>query len=171
MGRGCLLPILAQTTEINTFRLAKPQYCIFTGQQWKQINSYLTFNGNCREAMNFYKDCLGGELALQTIGESPMAAHMPSVLKDNILHATLTNGNTVLMASDMVSEKGLVNGNNVSLVLDCNSVDEIKNYYSKLVVGGNADHPLEETFWGATFGDLTDKYGNHWLLNFTKPQE
>lgn len=45
-----------------------------------QINSYLTFNGNCREAMNFYKDCLGGELILQTIGESPLAYKMPQLM-------------------------------------------------------------------------------------------
>ncbi len=137
----------------------------------KQINAYLTFNGNCREAMNFYKECIGGELLLQTIGESPMAAHMPAVLKDNILHATLTNGSKVLMGSDMVNDKGLVKGNNVSMVLDCMSIEEVRDYYDKLVKGGTADHPLEETFWGATFGDLTDKYGNHWLLNFTKEKQ
>lgn len=136
----------------------------------KSINSYLTFNGNCREAMNFYKECLGGDLHLQTIGESPMAAHMPPVMKDNIMHATLTIGSVVLMASDMVSDNGLTKGNNVSMVLDCNSADEVNTYYARLVAGGNADHALEETFWGATFGDLTDKYGNHWLLNYTKNQ-
>jgi PhnB protein len=47
-----------------------------------QINSYLTFNGNCREAMNFYKDCLGGELNLQTIAESPLADKMPAQMKE-----------------------------------------------------------------------------------------
>lgn len=136
----------------------------------KHISAYLTFKGNCREAMNFYKDCLGGELMIQTIGESPMAAQMPPVMKDNVLHATLTNGSNVLMASDMVGEKGLVVGNNVSMVLDCNSSEEIHDYYAGLSAGGSADHPLEETFWGATFGDLTDRYGNRWLLNFTKTQ-
>ncbi len=133
-----------------------------------QINSYLTFGGNCREAMNFYTDCLGGELTLQTIGESPLADKMPAQMKDCILHATLTKGNVVLMGSDMVSDKGLLKGNAVSLAINCSSDEEIKIFYEKLSAGGNKDHALEETFWGATFGDLTDKYGNHWLLNYEK---
>jgi PhnB protein len=137
-----------------------------------QINAYLTFNGNCLEAMTFYKECLGGELSLQTIGESPMADKMPPQMKQSILHSTLIkDGSILLMASDMVSEKGLIKGNSVSLILDCSSEKEIKNCYEKLASGGRPDHPLENTFWGALFGDLTDKFGNHWLLNFTKDQK
>jgi len=81
------------------------------------INAYLTFGGNCREAMSFYKDVLGGELQLQTIGDSPMADKMPQGMKDYILHAQLTNGTLLLMGSDMVSEQGLQKGNAVSLML------------------------------------------------------
>jgi len=133
-----------------------------------QINSYLTFNGNCREAMGFYKDCIGGELTLQTIGDSPIADKMPQQMKDGILHATLIKGPLVLMGSDMVAEQGLLKGNSVSLMLNCSSEDEINDYYSKLADGGEATHPLEDSFWGALFGDLVDKYGNHWLLHFDK---
>ena len=133
-----------------------------------QLNPYLNFNGNCREAMNFYKDCLGGELTLQTIGESPLADKMPPQMKECILHASLVKDSLVLMGSDMVGEKGLIKGNNVSLAINCSSDEEIQNFYEKLSAGGNKDHVLEESFWGATFGDLTDKYGNHWLLNFEK---
>ena len=136
-----------------------------------QINGYLTFNGNCREAMAFYKECLGGELYLQTIGESPMAGKMPPQMKECILHSTLTKGAMILMGSDMVGGKGLVRGNGVSLSLDCSSEKEIKTFYANLSAGGEATHPLEDTFWGALFGDLTDKYGNHWLLNFDKNQK
>ena len=131
-----------------------------------QINSYLTFNGNCREAMTFYKECLGGELVLQTIGESPMADKMPPQMKKSVLHSTLTKGNLILMGSDMVDEQGLVKGNTVSLMLNCSSEEEIKKCYKNLSKGGEATHPLENTFWGALFGDLTDKYGNHWLLHY-----
>jgi PhnB protein len=134
------------------------------------IHSYLTFNGNCREAMAFYKECLGGELAFQTIGESPLSEKMPKKMKDCILHSTLTKGSLVLMASDMVPSSGLVKGNSVSLMLNCSSKKEIKKCYEKLSSGGTADHPLENTFWGALFGDLTDKFGNHWLLNYDKNQ-
>jgi PhnB protein len=132
------------------------------------INSYLTFSGNCREAMEFYKECLGGELSFQTIGESPMADKMPKQMKDCILHSTLIKGNLLLMASDMVNEKGHIRGNAVSLCLNCSSEDEIKTSYANLSKNGEATLPLETTFWGATFGDLTDKYGNHWLLNYDK---
>jgi PhnB protein len=134
------------------------------------INAYLTFGGNCREAMSFYKDVLGGELKLQTIGESPMADKMPPDMKDYILHAQLSNGSLMLMGSDMVSELGLHKGNAVSLMLACESEAVIKDCYKKLSEEGQASHPLEDTFWGALFGDLTDKYGNHWLLNFDKNQ-
>ena len=136
-----------------------------------QINSYLTFNGNCRQAMSFYKDCLGGDLFFQTIGESPLSDKMPEQMKDCILHSTLTNGNLIIMASDMVSENGLVKGNAVSLMLNCSSENEIRNYYENLSDGGKQTHPLEISFWGALFGDLTDKYGNNWLLHFDKNQQ
>jgi PhnB protein len=133
-----------------------------------RINSYLTFSGNCREAMTFYKECLGGELMLQTVGSSPLAEQMPPKMKDCILHATLTNGNLILMGSDMVSNAGLIKGNAVSLSLTCCSEKEIRDCYEKLSAGGQATHPLETTFWGALFGGLTDKFGNNWLLMFDK---
>jgi PhnB protein len=53
-------------------------------------------------------------------------------------------------------------------MLDCNSELEIQTFYKNLLVEGHSNHPLEDTFWGAIFGDLTDKYGNHWLLNYTR---
>ena len=131
-----------------------------------KLNSYLTFNGNCREAMNFYKHCLGGELSFQTIGESPLSGKMPASMKESIVHAALIRDRIVIMASDMVWEKGLIRGNAVSLMLDCSSEEEIRDCYEKLAEGGQATHPLHISFWGALFGDLTDKYGNQWLLHF-----
>jgi PhnB protein len=132
------------------------------------IHAYLTFNGNCREAMQFYQTCLGGELQLQTIGESPLSDKMPAQMKNSILHATLTKQNMVLMGSDMVSEKGLIKGNSVSLMYNCASEEEINRLYKKLGDGGRFDHPIELSFWGALFGDLTDQFGNHWLLHYQK---
>ena len=130
------------------------------------INSYLTFNGNCREAMSFYQECLGGELFFQPVSESPLAGKMPPQMKESILHSTLTKGDLVLMGSDMVGEFGLLKGNAVSLLLNCSSEKEVREYYSKLSEGGQATHPPEISFWGALFGDLTDRFGNHWLLHF-----
>lgn len=134
----------------------------------KNILSYLTFNGNCKEAMHFYKECLGGELYFQTVGESPASAQMPKTMKDCILHSSLTNGNVVIMATDMAPQNEFIKGNNLSLMIDCESESEIKKLYGALSAGGRSAHPLQDTFWGAIFGGLTDKYGNHWLLNYTR---
>ncbi len=128
------------------------------------ISTYLTFNGDCREAMTFYRDALGGEIMFQTIGESPLSGQMSAQMKDCILHSTLTKGSLTLMASDMVGEQGLMKGNAVSLMLRGESEEEIRTFYTNLSLGGEATHPLEITFWGALFGGLTDKFGNHWLL-------
>ncbi len=136
-----------------------------------RIHSYLTFNGNCRTAMNFYKECLGGELIFQTIGESPLSERMPDRMKDCILHSTLTKEFLVLMGTDIVNESGLIIGNSVSLVLDCSNEEEIRNCYHKLSAGGRAVHGLKNTFWGALFGELTDKYGYRWLLNYDKDRQ
>lgn len=135
-----------------------------------QINAYLTFSGNCREAMTYYSVCLGGELFFQTVGESPLSDKMPPAMKDCILHSALTKGPLLLMGTDCVPEPGLIKGNSVSLSLNCSSEEEIRGYYAKLSSGGTATHPLEDTFWGALFGDLTDRFGNHWILNYTKDQ-
>src|SRR3989338_7364674 len=131
------------------------------------IHAYLPFHGNCREAMTFYQSCLGGDLTFQTVGESPLSVKMPKPMKDYIVHATLRKEALVLQGSDMVPPSGLVKGNAVSLSLECSSEEEIKKVYDQLSTEGKADHPLEYTFWGALFGGLTDKYGNHWLINYS----
>lgn len=133
-----------------------------------KINAYLTFNGNCREAMNFYQECLGGELYFLKVGESPMSDKMPTKMKDCILHSTLRNDTIVLQGSDMTPDAGLIKGNNVSLMLVCSSEEEIKTFYAKLSVGGQVTQPLDNTFWGALFGTLNDQFGNHWIFNFDK---
>src|SRR5258708_13486138 len=95
-----------------------------------QINSYLTFNGNCREAMTFYRECLGGELTLQTIGESPLADKMPPQIKQSVLHSTLTKGPLQIMASHMGGEHGLGKGKSVSLMLDASTKAESTTFYA-----------------------------------------
>lgn len=118
--------------------------------------------------MTFYKECLGGILTLQTIGESPLAGKMPATMKNYILQAILKNDTLILMASDMVADNGLKKGNSISLMLHCQSEREIYDCYAKLSENGVQTYPIAKTNWGAYTGNLTDKYGNHWLLNFTK---
>lgn len=136
-----------------------------------RINPYLTFNGNCREAMTFYADCLGGELIFQTVGETPMAEQMPAKMKNCILHSTLTREELVLMGTDMVQNNGLIRGNAMSMELDCSSEEELRTCYARLSEGGEVTCAPQVTFWGALFGTLTDKYGNHWMLHYTFPDD
>ena len=107
---------------------------------------------------------------MQTMGESPLAASLPESMREAIVHSTLVKEGFVLMGSDMVADEGLKKGNSVSLMLDCDSVAEIRELYNKLSAGGLARHPVHTSFFGALFGDLTDKYGNQWLLHFKEKQ-
>lgn len=133
-----------------------------------QINAYLGFSGKCREAMTFYKDCLGGDLELMTVEGSPLADQMPADAGQTILHSCLTNGDLVLMATDMGQQGTGATGNNVSLMLNCSSEEEIQTLFSRLSSGGEVTHPLGDAFWGATFGHLTDKFGMNWMLHYDK---
>jgi len=118
--------------------------------------------------MTFYQDCLGGELTFETIGESVIVDKMPNIMERSIMHAVLAKDDLVIMATDMVEERGLIKGNSISMMLNCNSEEEAQSFYRKLSAGGKASHPLQETFWGALFGDLTDRFGNNWLINYDK---
>lgn len=132
---------------------------------------YLGFNGKCREAMNFYKKCLGGgELNLQTVGESPVANQMPAGFdKDQILHSPLVKDGITIMGSDMTRSKP-VNGNTLGICVNCSSAEEIQSIFTKLSENGSVDDPLKEQFWGDTFGAVTDKYGKPRMFNYSKNQ-
>lgn len=132
-----------------------------------RINAYLTFNGNCEEAMYFYRDCLGGELRLQTVEESPMAWQWPAETQKNVLYACLVKNDLVLLGSDIGSES-LIKGNSVSLALMCRDTEEIERFFINLSEGGKITHPLHR-FHDGTIGALTDKYGTNWLLQLPEP--
>ena len=133
-----------------------------------RLNPYLSFDNNCREAMNFYKDCLEGELVIQTVRESPaMAAMMPANMNDRVLHSTLRSGEILIMASDLHPET-LVEGNTVHLFIQCETESELNSFFTKLSAGGKIDEPLTDMPWGGRYGSLTDKFGKHWAFNFQK---
>jgi PhnB protein len=131
-----------------------------------QLNPYLTFNGNCREAMNFYKDCLGGELNFIIVGESPVADQVPPGMKDAILHSSLKTGDLEIMATDMARES-LTDGNTVHLCLVCKSEKEITELFEKLSAGGKVTTAVNEMFFGL-IGELTDRYRKNWVLTLDK---
>jgi len=126
-----------------------------------QLIPYLTFNGNCREAMTFYKECLGGELKIQTVGESPAAAQIPKEWHDHIMHAVLRKDDIVLIASEMPQINPII-GNAITLTIACKSAVELETYFSKLSANGKIGHPLAKQYFG-TIGDFVDKFGFRWM--------
>jgi PhnB protein len=133
------------------------------------ISVYLTFDGNCKEAMNFYKEAMGAELTMQTVGESPMADKMPAEKHDKIMHSSLLkDGTLLLMASDMMMNGEVVQGNTVNLCVNTDTEENVKTMFAKLSEGGEVTHPLKEEFWGALYGDFKDKFGIRWMFNFDK---
>jgi PhnB protein len=136
-----------------------------------QINAYVGFNGECSKAMEFYRECIGGELIFQTVGESPIANQCPEAMKGHVLHSSLTKGPLLLMATDMVGPDGFIKGNNVALSLNCSSEEEINTFYSKLSAGGKILESLKPSFWGSLFGCFIDKFGINWMLNYDMNQK
>ena len=128
-----------------------------------QLNPYLRFNGNCREAMTFYQSCFGGQLNIQTVGETPAAGQMPPDLQDKVMHSVLAKDGFMLMASDMTGPAGVKNGDAISLAIMGSNKAEIEPIFAKLSAGGNVLHPLTEEYFG-TFGDLVDKFGIGWMF-------
>jgi PhnB protein len=135
-----------------------------------QMHPYLQFNGNAREAFTFYHECFGGELNIQTVGESPMAQHMPPESHDSVMHATLITADFTIMGSDMMGPDAIF-GNALSLALACTSKPEIEELFAKLSAGGTVGTSLREEFFG-TYGDLVDKYSIKWMLQMDpQPKE
>jgi PhnB protein len=133
------------------------------------IHTYLTFDGNCRQAMTFYSKCLGGELLLMPFADMP--GETPEELKDKIMHAKVCKGPHVLMASDSDPRTSVQPGNNFSICIQCESLEEIERLYSALGEKGTQLSPLQDTFWGARFGLLTDQFGIQWMFNFEIPKK
>lgn len=134
----------------------------------KEIVPYLNFDGNCREAMTFYKKCLAAELYLLPFSEAPFDS--PPDAKDKIMHASLTKERTLLMASDTMPGMNVQQGNNFSLNITCESLPEIESLFAALGEKGEVTMPLQETFWAARFGVLKDQFGISWIFNFEKPK-
>ncbi len=133
------------------------------------LSPYLTFNGNCRDAMTFYQACLGGKLTMQTFGEAPMPSAPED--KEKIMHAMLENDALSFMASDSMPGQPVTMGTNVSLSLVGTDETLLRGFFAKLSEGGNVTMPLDKQFWGDVFGMCTDKFGIHWMVNIAEKTE
>ena len=141
------------------------------------VNVYLTFEGNCEEAFNFYKDVFGGEFSfIGRFKDMPLqegSQSMSEHLLEQIMHISLPiSEETALFGSDAGGEwaKGLITGRNLSISVSNKDVKEIKRIYNELSAGGKILMPLKKTFWQSWFGMFTDKFGINWMVNCELPE-
>lgn len=113
----------------------------------------------------FYKEALGGELTLETAADSPIGNRMPAEAQDLVLHATLTFGSALLMASDSRQTQDVVVGTNNCIHIMTTDLVEAEGTFNKLAEGGKVLLPFARQFWGAMYGKLTDKFGVIWMVN------
>lgn len=133
------------------------------------INSYLNFNGNAEEAFNMYQRVVGGEIKMiMRYKDTPEKDKVAAADLDKIMHIALTlEQGRILMATDALESMGrpLKMGNNFSLSLSAASKEEADKLYTGLSEQGESTMPMQNTFWGAYFGMLTDKFGIQWLID------
>lgn len=137
------------------------------------INIYLTFDGNCKIAFDYYQSIFGGEFASSsTFGEMPPQEGMPPIseeMKDKIMHVSLPlSKETLLMGSDTGGEWGppFQAGNNFSISVRVDSKEKANEFFASLSEGGKVTMPIGDTFWGDYFGSCTDKFGVNWMVAF-----
>lgn len=134
-----------------------------------KLHPYLSFNGQCKTAFEFYEKCLGGQIGgMMTYGESPMAAEAPPDWQDKIIHAYLKVGEQELMGADMMpGHYGTPQG--FSVLLNVDSPEQAQQLFAALSENGQVQMPLEPTFWSQQFGMVTDRFGTPWMINCDLP--
>lgn len=130
-------------------------------------NIYLTFDGNCREAMTFYGKCLGAEPDFRTFSSGPPeVVAMAKAVPDRILHTELHSGPVVLMASDTMPGMPFLAGSNFSISISCDSLAEMERLFAVLSENGHVTMAMHDAFWGGRFGMLLDQFGISWMLSY-----
>lgn len=134
-----------------------------------RLNPYLTFNGQCEAALEYYAKGLGGRIdMMMKYGESPMASHVSPQWAEKILHATFSLGEQTLGAAD-VPPDGYRKPQGFSVTLNIDSPAEADRVFAMLAEKGTVEMPIQETFWALRFGMLTDQFGIPWMINCGKP--
>lgn len=130
-----------------------------------QLNPYLTFDGNCEEAINFYQSILGGETDFKRFSDGPADMPIDEGQNNKIMHVLFTFNGCTLMASDSGGHYPVHQGNNVHLSLYFPNKEKAAAAFEKFSEGGMVTAPFKEVFWGGSFGSVTDKFGISWLFN------
>ena len=129
-----------------------------------RLNPYIGFQGEARQAMEFYRSVFGGELTISTYGESGMTDD--AAQQDKVMHAQLDAGpDLLLMASDAPPGMPVDTGSRISVSLSGDDEATLRRYWDGLVEGGSVTMPLERAPWGDSFGMCADRYGINWMVN------
>ncbi len=130
-----------------------------------KFNPYLHFQGNAEEALNFYATALNGTiLSVKRYGDSPMPSDED--YKQKIIHSRLTFDGNMIMISDTFKGKTVSTEGNIQLSVEVENEGEIDTVFNNMAEGGTVTMPLQDTFWGARFGMLKDKFGVNWMFNY-----
>ncbi|HQT91509.1 MAG TPA: VOC family protein [Candidatus Kryptobacter bacterium] len=132
---------------------------------------YLSFRGDCEEALNFYARIFGGNVTVRERYNNP-AMNVPKKFPDKVLHASLEFGGVTILASDIIPKnpgESATGSGDAALSLDVSSSEDGKKIFDQLAQGGKVNVPFEKQFWGAWHGNLRDKYGIRWMVNCDKP--
>lgn len=133
-----------------------------------EVSPYLFFDGDAEAALKFYCDVFGGEIeGLSRVGDSPMAAQTPKEQHSRVMHATFKAPGVTFMASDGSIDSKYSN-ERISLSIGTSDVPQGERIFKKLSEGGKVSMPLEDMFWGAKFGQVTDRFGIDWMINISK---
>lgn len=136
-----------------------------------QLNPYLSFKDNAREAMEFYQSVFGGKLDIHPFSEYEMPGQDPAE-GSKVMHAMLEADNGItFMASDTPNSMEYTSGASISMSLSGDNEEELSGYFSKLSEGGAVTMPLEAAPWGDKFGMLVDKFGINWMVNIAAKKE
>ena len=136
-----------------------------------RLNPYISFNGNAREALEFYQSALGGDLAVNTFGDFGQTGGEHEAVADQIMHGQLeTPAGYTIMAADTPPGMDFSPGNTFSVSLSGDDNDELRGYFAKLADGGTVTVPLEKQMWGDEFGMCIDKFGVAWMVNIAGDQ-
>lgn len=132
------------------------------------ITAYLFFNGNCAEALSFYEKAIGAKLGFSsTYGASPAADHVPAEMHDKIINASFNIGDSLLMASDGMSDKASKH-TGFSICINTASVEEAEKIFAGLSEGAAITTAMAPTFFAERFGQLVDRFGVSWMVIFEK---
>lgn len=139
-----------------------------------QFVPYLMFNGNCAEALKFYEQCFGAKINCMTpFAGSPAEQFVAAEYRDQIMHASLSLGDAVVMASDSPPGEcgGYEEPKGMSVAFQCSEPAEAERVFNMLAEGGKVQMPIAETFWASAFGMVVDRFGIPWMINCQKPEQ